>query len=184
MTARRLVLTFTTTMRMVYWVHNSTTNARTNALPAITACFTNLNVAMLGIANFAYGCAAGNQNTTHFRRRHTKNSVVALFTHELNASASRTSNCSTATRLKLNSMDERTYWNCGKRQCVTRLDVSINTRDYRFANFEALWMKDVALLTICIVKKSDTCTAVRVVLDRCNFCRNTILVALDYFAKS
>ena len=115
MTARRLVLTFTTTMRMVYWVHNSTTNARTNTLPAITACFTNLNVAMLCIANFAYGCAAGNQNTTHFRRRHTKNSVVTLFTHELNASASRTSNCSTATRLKLNSMDERTYWNCGKK---------------------------------------------------------------------
>ncbi len=40
-------------------------------------------------------------------------------------------------------------------------------------------MKDVALLTICIMKKSDTCTAVRVVLDRCNFCRNTILVALE-----
>ena len=39
-------------------------------------------------------------------------------------------------------------------------------------------MKDVALFTVCIVKKSDTCAAVRVVLDRCNLSRNAILVAL------
>jgi len=39
-------------------------------------------------------------------------------------------------------------------------------------------MKDVALFTISIVKKSDTSAAVRVVFDRCDFCRNAILVAL------
>ena len=179
MTTRRLVLAFATTMRMVDRVHYSTANAGADALPAVTASLADLDVAVLGVANFANGCAAGYENATHFGRRHTQDCILAFLAHQLNAGASGTSDCCTATRLKLNCVDERTNGDCGQGQCIAGLDVCISAGYYRFANLEALRLKDVTLFTVCIVQKSDASTAIGVVLDRGNLGGDTVLVALE-----
>ena len=75
-------------------------------------------------------------------------------------------------------MDERTNGDSGQGQCVAGLDVCISAGYYRFANLEALGLKDVALFTVCIVQKSDASTAVGVVLDRGNLGGDAVLVAL------
>ncbi len=162
MTTRRLVLAFATTMRMVDRVHYSTANAGADALPAVTASLADLDVAVLGVADFANGCAAGYENATHFGRRHTQDCILAFLAHQLNAGASGTSDCCTATRLELNCVDERTNGDCGQGQCIAGFDVCISAGYYRFANLEALGLKDVALFTVCIVQKSDASTAVGV----------------------
>ena len=76
-------------------------------------------------------------------------------------------------------MDERTNGDCGQGQCIAGLDVCISAGYYRFANLEALGLKDVALFTVCIVQKSDASTAIGVVLDRGNLGGDTVLVALE-----
>ena len=154
MTTGGLVLALATTMRMVDRVHDRTANARADALPAITTSFTDLDVAVLSVADFADGCTARNEHAAHFGRRHAQNSVIAFLTHELDAGACATSECSTATRLELNSMDERTNGNSGKRQCVAGLDVRIGAGDDGLADIQAARMKDVALFTVCIVSSA------------------------------
>ena len=112
---------------------------------------------MLRIANFTDSCTARSKYTAHFRRWHTKQSVVAFLAHELNACTCRTSNCSTLTWLKFHCMNECTNRNRGKWHCIAWLDVGTSTANYGVAYLQALWMKDVALFAVCIVQKSDTC---------------------------
>ena len=76
-------------------------------------------------------------------------------------------------------MDKCTNRNQRKWQCIAWLDVCICARENGFANFQTTRMKNVALLTVCIVKKSNACATVWIVFDSCNFSWNAILVALE-----
>ncbi len=84
------VTTFTTTMWVVYWVHRSTANGRTNATPACSTCFTQNAQHMLSIANFARGCTAVCFDFTHFTRTQTQGDISAIASNDLNVSTSGT----------------------------------------------------------------------------------------------
>ena len=105
MTSRRLVLAFATTVRVVDRVHNRTTDGRADALPAVTASLADLDVGMLGVADFANSRAAGEQHAAHLRRGHAQNGVLAFLTHELDK-YQRSDQRSTLAGLQLNCMDE------------------------------------------------------------------------------
>ena len=174
-----MVLALATTMWVVDRVHDRTTDRRTNALPAAAASFTNGDVGMIGIADLTNGCTAGELNTTELGGRHTQNCVTIVLTHQLNRCTSGAGDCGTATRLELNSVNKRTNRNVGKRQAVARLDVCIGAGLNNIADLQALRSQNVGLGTIYIVKQSDACRAVRIVLDGCNLCRYTILTTLE-----
>ncbi len=57
--------TFTTTVRVIYRVHGNTTNGRTNTTPALGTRFTQLDQAMLGIADLTNRCTAIDRHFTH-----------------------------------------------------------------------------------------------------------------------
>ena len=166
-------------MRMVDRIHDRTANAWADALPAVTTSFTDLDVAVLSVADFTDGCTARNEHATHFGRRHAQDSVIAFLTHELDAGACAASECSTATWLKLNSMDERTNGNSRKRQCIAGLDVRISAGDDGLANIQTTRMKDVALFAVCIVEQCDARRTIRIVFDGGNFSGDAVLVALE-----
>ena len=106
MTSRRLVLAFATTVRVVDRVHNRTTDGRADALPAVTASLADLDVGMLGVADFANGRAAGEQHAAHLRRGHAQNGVLAFLTHELDRSTSGASQRSTLAGLPEQTQEE------------------------------------------------------------------------------
>ncbi|BAK12924.1 30S ribosomal protein S19 RpsS [Pantoea ananatis AJ13355] len=60
------VTTFTTTVRVIYWVHRGTTNGRTNTTPTGCTGFTQNAQHMLSVTDFAQCCAAVSFDFTHF----------------------------------------------------------------------------------------------------------------------
>src|SRR5436853_570710 len=58
--------TFTTTMRMVDWIHCRTANIGTNPLPAISTRFSNYDVHVIRIASRADRGSASRGNTANF----------------------------------------------------------------------------------------------------------------------
>ena len=57
---------FTTTVRMVVRVHYNTSDSRTDAHVSFSAGFTDCDVAVLAVADRAYGSAAINENHADF----------------------------------------------------------------------------------------------------------------------
>ena len=179
MTSRRLVLAFATTVRVVDRVHNRTTDGRADALPAVTASLADLDVGMLGVADFANSRAAGEQHAAHLRRGHAQNGVLAFLTHELDRSTSGASQRSTLAGLQLNCMDEGTNRDVSQSKRVAGLNVGLRARHNHVADLQAFRVKDVALLAINVMEKSDTGGTVRVVLDGSDLGGDAVLVALE-----
>ena len=82
-------------------------------------------------------------------------------------------------RLQLDGVDERTDGDVGQRQGVAGLDVGVGAAHDGVAHAQALRMKDVALLAVCVVQKGDAGGAVRIVLDGSHLGRHAVLVALE-----
>jgi hypothetical protein len=57
---------FTTTMRVIDWVHCNTANGRANTAPTRRTRFTNLAQVVLTVTDFADGGTAFNVNAAHF----------------------------------------------------------------------------------------------------------------------
>jgi hypothetical protein len=58
-------LTFTTTMRVIDWVHGHTTNRWSHATPALRAGLTERAQAVLTVTHFTKRCAAFAQHASH-----------------------------------------------------------------------------------------------------------------------
>jgi hypothetical protein len=84
-------LAFATTVWVVDRVHGYTTGLGANALPAITARFTDLDQFVITITNATNSCSAVDGHTAHLRARQTHCCVAAFFRHELNAGSGATS---------------------------------------------------------------------------------------------
>ena len=166
-------------MRVVDRVHDGTADGRADALPAVTASFTDLDVGEFGVANFTDGGAAGEQHATHFGGGHTQDGVLAFLSHELDAGAGGTSDGSTLAGLELDGMDGGTNRDGGEGHGVAGLDVGTDAADDLIANLQALGVKDVALLAVHVVQQRDARVAVRVVFDRRDLGGHAVLVALE-----
>jgi hypothetical protein len=58
--------TFTTTVRVIDWVHGNTTNGRTDTTPTCCTGFTQFAQVVFFVADFANGGATFNVNTANF----------------------------------------------------------------------------------------------------------------------
>ena len=85
------VTTFTTTVRVIDWVHRRTANGRTNTTPTCSTCFTQNAKHMFSVTDFTQGGAAINWNFTHFARAQTQSYVGTITCDDLNVGTSRTS---------------------------------------------------------------------------------------------
>src|SRR4051812_21301887 len=120
-------LTFTTTVRVVNRVHGYTTDGRANALPAHTAGLAPVDVRLLGVADFADGCAAAHVNVADFTGGQTQLGEAAFLGNELYRSTCGTCHLGAATRTQFNCVDNGTNRDVAQRQVVARLDVSVGT---------------------------------------------------------
>jgi hypothetical protein len=69
-------LSFTTTMRMIDWIHSHASNLRTFAEPPRTTGFTNDNLA--GIANLSECCHGSDEDETNLARGKSNTSVLTF----------------------------------------------------------------------------------------------------------
>jgi hypothetical protein len=58
--------TLTTTVRVVDWVHTSSSDVRATTFPTVATSFTDHDCVMIGIANAANGCSAVTRHSTNF----------------------------------------------------------------------------------------------------------------------
>ena len=176
---RSVVLALAAAMGVVNGVHDSTADGRTDAAQAVTTGLTNADVSVLSVADLTDGSTAGEKHATHLAGGHTQDGILTLLAHQLDAGACGTSQSSALARLQLDCVNQGTNRDGGQWHSVTGLDVSLNAGLNDVANLQTTRVKDVALLAVYIVQKSDACAAVRIVFNGGNLCWYAILVTLE-----
>jgi hypothetical protein len=176
-------LSFSTTMWVIDWVHNNTTDSWATSLPTRTSSFSGVDIRLFSVTDNTNGGAATDIDISDFTRWHTELCVWTIFSNELYASASRARDTCAATWTSLDCMNVCTDWDITERQVITRLDIRGWTiLDLCTLNY-AIWADDVALLAISKVKESDTSRTIWVIFNMCNGGWDSILIVakeIDY----
>ena len=159
---------------MVTRVHDNTTVARADTHPTGTAGFTDCDVFIIRVADDTDCGTAVYVNLTQFAGRKTEQCIVAFFSDELSRSTSGANDLCAFADFQFNVVYYSTKRNLAEGQCIPDLDIGFRAADDDVADFEAVRSDDIFLFAICIVQKSDVCRAVRIVFDRCYFCRDIV----------
>src|SRR6516165_1244146 len=141
--------------RVVDRVHRDTANRRPLALPAVAAGLTELDVALLGVADLAHGRAALDADPPDLAGRHAQRGVAGLLGQQLDAGARGAGDLRAATGTQLDGVDDRTGRDRPQRQRVAGLDVGARPVLHAVALRQALRRQDVALLAVQVVEQRD-----------------------------
>ena len=164
---------------MVVRVHRGTAVLRTNAEPAVAACFTDRDVFMFQIADFTDRRAAIHMNLAKLAGRHAEQGVIAFLCHELCRNTGAADKLGSFADLEFNVMNGRTNRNVLQRKRIANLDVRFRTRNDLIADVQSVRCKNITLLTINIVEERNAGAAVRIVFNRSDTSRNPVLVAFE-----
>src|SRR5690606_35824728 len=154
MTASRST-TFATTMRVIYRVHRSTANRRTNAAPARCTGFAELAQVVLTVGNLAQRRTTFGQHFAHFAGAQTQSGVLTFARHQLSRSPGATGHLRTLARLHFNTVNRATERHIAQRQSVPRLDRRVITGLNLIASLNTFRRNDVTTLTIGIQNQRD-----------------------------
>src|SRR5215470_8642449 len=102
-----LYAAFATAVRMVNRVHCHTANRGTNTAPTRTACFAEVLVFMVEVADLANRGHAIHGKLPNFSRGQLDQRNVALFAEQLRRSSRRTNDLSTTSRIQLEVVNHR-----------------------------------------------------------------------------
>src|SRR5690625_481921 len=172
-------LALATTHRVIHRVHRHTTRLRTNAEPAASAGFSELDVHVLGIAGRSDRCHAVCRYQARLTRRKLQGDVLAFARGKLCVRSCRTGQLSALTRLHLDGVNEGADRDASKRQTVARLRRSIRSADDLTAELKLVRRDDVSLFAVGIDKQRDPRRPVWIVLDCSNAGGNAVLVSLE-----
>src|SRR5690606_26240647 len=171
---------FTATMRVAGRVHRGTAHGRPPAHPALTSGFTQLNVAVVGIADLPDRRHAALVNQTHFAAGHTHLSVGAFLRQQLCRNTCRARHLPALAGQQFNVMDLRPYRNIADRHGITGAQVGVLcTIADTITSAQAKGRDAVTLLAIGVLQQRDTRRAVGVVLNRDNIRHAVVLIASE-----
>src|SRR5690606_9947459 len=176
-TNRRAALT--TTMRVRSRVHCRTTYRRAPAEPALAASRTELDVAVLGVADLPDGRAAVLARVAPLAARQAERGMRPVLRQERCGRARRARRRRALAGVQLNGVHHRTDRDVAQRQRVAGAGVGALARHDGVADTQAERRNDVALLAIGVDDQGDTGRAVRVVLDGRDAPRYAILITLE-----
>jgi hypothetical protein len=157
--------TVTTTMRVIYSVHDNTTN--TWALAEVTAStgFTDFDVLVLLISNNANCCSAVEVYEAYFTTRESDLSVLTLFCHQLGTVTGTSYDLGTFARLEFDGVDCGTNGNVLEWQSVADFNGCFFVCDQFLANAHTLGSKYVVIHATIVFDTRNTCASVWVVFD-------------------
>ena len=163
MTDRRSA--FTTTVRVIAGVHDRTADGRTDTLVTGLTCLTNLNGIMLDVSDLTDSCLAVETDDSDLTGGQTDLSHAVFLSDKLSENTGGTNELSALTGVKLDVVDHGTDRDVSDRKGVTGLDISIAARVKNGSVGNTDRSYDVALLAGLVLKQSDVCRAVRIVLN-------------------
>ena len=166
-------------VRVVAGVHDAAAYRRADAHVTLAACFTDLDVCVVDVADLTDGGFRVHRDQANFAAGQTNLRIRAFLCHELRRVARGANQLRALAGLELDAVDHRADRNVGNRQGVADFDVGGVAGNDRFANVEAERRDDVALFAVRIVEQGDVGRAVRVVLNGEDLGRNVVLVALE-----
>ena len=166
-------------MRVIVRVHDGTTDCRTNAQPAGTSSLTQVNQAVIFVADRTDGSAAVAQNLADFARGQTQNRVAAFGTQDLCGNTSGTCQLAALARLQFNVVNESTFRDVAQLHRVADLDVDRFAGNDGLSDLHSLRSQDIALFTVCIIQQRDVGGTVRIVLDRRDLRRDVVFITLE-----
>src|SRR5437762_8951943 len=172
-------LSLATAMRMVDGIHGDATSLWTHALPPLAPGLADLDELVLGVSDLADGCPAVDRHSTHLGRGEPHRGVLTLFGDQLHGGARGTSHLAAATRAQLDVVHHGADRDVAQGQGIARANLGALTRLHSIADTQAVWRKDVALLSVEIVQQRDAARAVGVVLDRRNLGGNAVFVSFE-----
>jgi len=169
----------TTTMWVIYGVHNNTADSWADTQPTTTSSLTDIDACVVVVSDNAYGGATTHENLAKLTRGQTKESISSLFCHQLSASACGAYELPTLTGFHLDVVNHGTQRHCRKRHGVSGNDIRRGCADYLHPRLEAFGSEDVSLLSICIMKESDARRSVWIVFYRRYIRGYAVLIALE-----
>ena len=164
---------------MVIRVHDNAAVSRTNAEPAVSACFAEGNVFVIFVADSTDGSTAANVNFSKFARRQTEKCIVAFLSHQLSACAGRTDHLAAFADLQFYVVNDGTKRNVGEWEAVADFNIGFRTAGDYVADLQTFRSEDVAFFTICILQQCDAAGTVWIVFNGCDFSRNAIFISLE-----
>ena len=172
-------LSFSATMRVIYGIHYDAANMRALTHVAFTSGFADLDVRAVLIADLADSSHTVKRNVTEFAAGQPHKSFAALFCHQLSHVSGAAYKLSALAGIKLNVVDNGTDRNIRDRKGVSGKDVRIRTVLDLVAHLQSGRSKDVAFLTIFILKKSNESGAVGIVFNALHSSSDIKLVPLE-----
>ena len=113
--------TFTTTVRMLMVAHCNAASRWTTTEPAIATCLTEHNIRVIGIADFADGCAAIHRDLANFARRKHEGCPSTFFIRQARRHACRAAESSASLGLHLDVVHRKTCWNVSDWHAIANL---------------------------------------------------------------
>src|SRR3989339_2209617 len=129
---------FSSSVWMVYRVHRSTTDSRTNSLPATASSFTIIFQMMFFVGNGADRCPATLINFPDFRGRHFQICISVGIGDYLSEDTSRTADFRATHRFDFNIVNKSSNWNIFKWKSVAWLQWSFLGDDEGASRFHGL----------------------------------------------
>ena len=170
---------FTTTKRMVNRVHCHTTYRRTDTPPPVAAGLTKLRVHAVFVTDNTDCCIALCIHTAELAGRQTDGNILTFLCSNQSACTGRADKLTATTERQLDVMNGETDRNCRQRKCIANSRRCIFARHNLLPNSQALGSNDVALFAVSISNQSDVCAAERIILNRLDSSRNTVLVTAE-----
>ncbi len=146
---------------------------------ALSACFTDVDVFLIHIANLADRRFRADEDHSDFAGGESHLSVSALFCHQLCGIACASYELRAFAGFYFHIVDHRADRDCRERQCVAGLDVRLCAGNNRVSHFEADRSDDVSLLSVNVMEQRDVCASVWIVFDGCNLSRHAVFVAFE-----
>ena len=172
-------LSFTTTMWVIDWVHDNTTNLWPSAKVAACTGLAQGHVHVVFISQETDCGIALTKDHSHLARRQAKSNIVAFLSNDGGSKTSTADKLSTAAKCELDIVYCQTKGNVLKWKSTTSLERGSWSANDHGTNGKSLRGEDVTLLTVCIEHQCNVCTAVRIIFNCLDCAGDTVLVALE-----
>jgi hypothetical protein len=157
---------FTTTVWVVSWRLDNTTNVGSSSLTSALSSLTKLLVLVLSVTNFTNGGAASVMHHAHFAGWQSERHIVSFLSHHLSGGPSGTDNLSALSWLEFDVVNQRTKRDVLQHETVARQNVGPFSATNLSSHSYTLWCENVSLLTIGVLKQGDAARSVWIVFDR------------------
>ena len=173
------LVSFTSSMWMVYRVHRWTENRRTTTHPSWTTSFTDSNLVVINIWNNSDSRTTLLMNKTDFSTWHLELSILTFLWNNLSVCTSWTNRRSTLSNNHFNIMNKKSCWDKSNLHTVSSNRFCRIWGNYLISYLCFSMSKNISSFTIFVAYKSDKCCSIWIILNCFNSSRNIDFIKFE-----